>query len=87
MAQEKYVVDVVSSPEGLKPSKQALESLKGALSKKMLSLMENEAVECPVFKETVPFLNCMACPNFIRRFKGKVFCKGDEIARPWGSRS
>ncbi|MFP3219787.1 MAG: hypothetical protein RXR41_01315 [Candidatus Marsarchaeota archaeon] len=92
MSQEKFVVEVIPAPDGLKPTKEALDSLRSALSRKMLSKMQNEAVVCPVFSETIPFLNCMNCPNFIRRFKGKVYCRGENVKKPirtrrtWASR-
>jgi len=79
--EERYVVDVEQAPEGLKPSKESLSALKGVVSKRFLSSMEKEAVNCPVFQRSVPFPQCMTCPNFVRRFRGKGYCRGVPIQR------
>ncbi len=80
MADEKYLVDVITAPEGVKASSEALSSLKGVVSRKMLSSMQREAVNCPVMGRVVAFPDCMACPNFIRRIKGKVYCRGEPLS-------
>jgi hypothetical protein len=38
--------------------------------------MRREMVECPVLGGEVPFLQCYFCPNFVRRVKGVVHCRG-----------
>ena len=50
--------------------------LKG-VSPKMLKRMKEEAVDCPVLKAEVGFIQCFVCPNFQSRITGKVLCKGD----------
>lgn len=72
----KYLVKVERTEKSLKPSKQSLELLKGAISKKMVSSMKREQVNCPVAGRYVPFLDCFACISFIRRVKGEVHCAG-----------
>lgn len=52
--------------------------LKG-VSPKMLKRMKEEAVDCPVLKSEVGFIQCFVCPNFQSRITGKVLCKGDTI--------
>jgi len=52
--------------------------LKG-VSPKTLKRMKEEAVECPVLKSEVGFVQCFVCPNFQSRVTGKVLCKGDPL--------
>ena len=52
--------------------------LKG-VSPKMLKRMKEEAVDCPVLKSEVGFVQCFVCPNFQSRITGKVLCKGDSL--------
>ena len=52
--------------------------LKG-VSPKMLKRMKEEAVDCPVLKKELPFIQCFVCPNFQSRISGKVLCKGDSL--------
>ncbi|MBI1829120.1 MAG: hypothetical protein HY222_02170 [Thaumarchaeota archaeon] len=52
--------------------------LKG-VSPKMLKRMKEEAVDCPVLKSEIGFVQCFVCPNFQSRVTGKVLCKGDAL--------
>ena len=52
--------------------------LKG-VSPKMLKRMKEEAVDCPVLKSEIGFVQCFVCPNFQSRITGKVLCKGDPL--------
>ena len=52
--------------------------LKG-VSPKMVKRMKEEAVDCPVFKSEVGFIQCFVCPNFQSRIIGHVLCKGDNL--------
>jgi hypothetical protein len=52
--------------------------LKG-VSPKMLKRMKEEAVDCPVFKTEIGFVQCFVCPNFQSRVTGKVLCKGGPL--------
>jgi len=51
----------------------------GNVSRKMLSEMRKEAVQCPVLGRQVPFLQCYVCKNFVRRVRGVVYCRGDTL--------
>jgi hypothetical protein len=76
LPQTKYVVEV-TLPEKITPTpKRYVQDLKGVVGGKQLARMKKEAVDCPVLSETVSFAQCFACPNFIRRVKGKVDCRG-----------
>ncbi|CAN5637556.1 hypothetical protein BH18THE1_BH18THE1_07250 [soil metagenome] len=52
--------------------------LKG-VSPKMLKRMKMEAVDCPVFKKELGFIQCYVCSNFHSRIMGKVYCKGEPL--------
>ena len=52
--------------------------LKG-VSPKMLKRMKLEAVDCPVLKTEVGFIQCYVCKNFHSRVSGKVYCKGEPL--------
>ncbi len=52
--------------------------LKG-VSPKMLKRMKEEAVDCPVLKSEIGFVQCFVCSNFQSRITGKVLCKGDPL--------
>ena len=53
--------------------------LKG-VSPKMLKRMKLEAVDCPVFKKELGFIQCYVCSNFHSRIMGKVYCKGEPLS-------
>ena len=53
--------------------------LKG-VSPKMLKRMKMEAVDCPVFKKELGFIQCYVCSNFHSRVMGKVYCKGEPLS-------
>lgn len=73
---DKYLVDIFTPPKAVPSSKEALEAIKGAVKGKMLAKMKKEAVDCPVKLKVVSFVECFTCPNFNRRIRGKVGCKG-----------
>jgi hypothetical protein len=52
--------------------------LKG-VSPKMLKRMKLEAVDCPVLKTEIGFIQCYVCKNFHSRISGKVYCKGEPL--------
>lgn len=52
--------------------------LKG-VSPKMLKRMKLEAVDCPVLKTEVGFVQCYVCKNFHSRISGQVYCKGEPL--------
>jgi len=73
---DKYMVDVFLPPKAIPTPKTSLEAVKGSVKGKMLAKMKKEAVDCPVKLKKVSFLECFTCPNFNRRIRGKVGCKG-----------
>jgi hypothetical protein len=76
LPQPKYFVEI-TQPEKPPPTpKQYVQDLKGVAGGKQIARMKKEAVNCPVLVKTVSFVQCFACPNFIRRVKGKVDCRG-----------
>ncbi len=72
----KYVVEITVPEKSPPTPKQYVADLKGAVSGKQMARMKKEAVDCPVLAKPVSFAQCFACPNFIRRVKGKVDCRG-----------
>ncbi len=91
--QHKYVIDIKEGKSvrisdnakkelrdlGMMDKKGKLK-IKG-LSTKMVSRMKSEYVECPVLSRDVNFIECYVCSNFISRITGKVYCKGEPLAR------
>lgn len=73
---DKYSVDIFTPPKAIPSSKESLEAIKGAVKGKMLARMKKEAVDCPVKLKVVSFVECFTCPNFNRRVRGHVGCKG-----------
>ena len=72
----KYVVDIFQPEKPPPTAKQFVQDLKGVTGGKQIARMKKEAVACPVLNKTVSFVQCFACPNFIRRVKGRVDCRG-----------
>ena len=72
----KYVVEIFSPEKPPPTPKQYVDELKGVAGGKQIARMKKEAVNCPVLSKSVSFVQCFACPNFIRRIKGKVDCRG-----------
>jgi hypothetical protein len=76
---DKYMVEVFMPPKAVPTPKQWLEAIKGGVKGKMLAKMKKEAVDCPVKLKVVSFVECFTCPNFNRRIRGKVGCKGQPL--------
>ena len=74
--QPKFIVDIFAPEKPPPTPKEYIQDLKGVASGKQIARMKKEAVACPVLNKTVSFVQCFACPNFIRRVKGKVDCRG-----------
>ena len=74
----KYSIEVKMPNKPIQISKELVQDLKGAASGKLLARMKKEALDCPVKKKTVSFVECFGCKNFLRRVKGTVGCKGDQ---------
>jgi hypothetical protein len=77
---DKYLVEVFLPPKAIPSPKESLEAIKGAVKGKMLAKMKKEAVDCPVKTKKVSFVECFTCPNFNRRIRGNVGCKGLPLA-------
>ncbi len=76
----KYVVEIYVPEKAPPTPKQYVSDLKGAVGGKQIARMKKEAVDCPVLNKSVSAVQCFACPNFIRRVKGKVDCRGLPLA-------
>jgi len=86
----KYLVPIREVEKSVKLTDQARAELqasgmmddKGKLkikgvSPKMIKRMKLEAVDCPVLKQEVGFLQCYVCKNFFSRTMGKTYCRGE----------
>lgn len=73
----RFVLKVEEAEKAFRVEKEVSETLKSAVSRKMLSRMKKEYVECPLAGKRIPFLKCFACVSFIRRVKGYVHCAGE----------
>ncbi|RLG92139.1 MAG: hypothetical protein DRO36_02380 [Candidatus Hecatellales archaeon] len=72
----KHKIEVKTFQKPFRISKDKLSELKGVFSKKAMSRLKKEGVECPVKGKVVPFLECFTCEKFVRRVKGYVYCNG-----------
>ena len=79
MMESRYVINVIQMDKTIKTPKESLEALKGVLGARRVAKMKMEAVECPIKGKTLSFVECFLCPNFIRRVKGTIHCKGDPL--------
>ncbi|MEM4246349.1 MAG: hypothetical protein QW390_03535 [Candidatus Bathyarchaeia archaeon] len=77
----RYKLDIRRVEKAIKTRKDSTEGLKGVLGARRIAQMKKEAVECPVLLTTVSFIECFSCPNFIRRVKGVIHCKGEPLPR------
>ena len=75
----KYEVKVIKLDKSLRIPKEITSQLSGILSRKKISQLKKEAVECPVLGKQVPFLQCFVCKNFVRRVRGIVYCRGEAL--------
>jgi hypothetical protein len=88
----KYQVQIRQVEKSIKMTDQAKAELqssgmmddKGKLkikgvSPKMIKRMKLEAVDCPVLKKEIGFLQCYVCKNYFSRVSGQVYCKGDPL--------
>src|SRR5438034_6294753 len=83
----KFVVEIFSPEKPPPTAKQYVDELKGVAGGKQISKMKKEAVACPALNKTVSFVQCFACPNFIRRVKRKVDCRGLPLSTSYVERS
>lgn len=76
----RHEVQIITLERALRTKKEIREKARSLLGKKMTTRFGKDAVDCPVLERRVGFLECYVCPNYIRRFKGKVHCKGLQIS-------
>lgn len=74
----KYEVEVKMAEKAFRVPKEITSEIKGVISRKMLSRMKKEYVDCPVEGRQVAFLICFVCPSFLRRVRGVIQCAGKE---------
>ncbi len=43
--------------------------------KKEIKYMKKEIIDCPLHKKEISPIYCLVCPYFVRRVKGKIYCK------------
>lgn len=79
-ADYKYEVRVIRLQRALRAPKEVKEKLKGVLGRSSLSKLSKDAVDCPVMGKRVSFLICYVCPNFVRRYRGVVHCRGEPLS-------
>ncbi len=79
MTDHKYELQVVKLQRAMRVPKEYREKLKDLYGNKVISKFSKDAVDCPVMGKRVSFLVCMGCPNYVRRFKGLVHCKGEPL--------
>lgn len=76
----KYEVPIIKLEKPMRVSSDLVEQLsKANISRKMISEMKKEAVDCPVLNRRVAFLECYGCRNFVRRVRGIVYCRGTPL--------
>ncbi len=75
----KYEVPVIELPRAMRVPKEISDLLKNALTKSMARKLKRQAVDCPVKGKRVSFAECYFCPNFLRRIRGVVYCKGEPL--------
>ncbi|MEM1509470.1 MAG: hypothetical protein QXY49_07090 [Thermofilaceae archaeon] len=78
MLDHKYEIQVRETDKPIKISNELKGKLTG-ISPKLISKMKREIVECPVLGKPVSFIQCYFCPNFVRRVKGIVHCRGNPL--------
>jgi len=76
MGEARYRVAVRIPEKPVKVSKERMGELRGVVKGALLVRMKREAVECPLRGETIAFIECFTCDNFLRRVKGEVDCRG-----------
>lgn len=77
----KYEVPVIELQRAMRVPRELTERMKGGISKSMIRKLKRQAVDCPVMGKRVAFLMCYFCPNFVRRVRGIVYCKGEPLEK------
>ncbi len=80
MSSWKFEIPVIKLERSMRVPRELTNQLKGILSRKMISNMKREAIDCPILNKRVSFLQCYFCPNFVRRVRGIVYCRGEKLS-------
>lgn len=75
----KFELQVIKQSKAIKVDKEYKDKIKELYGDKIISKFSKDAVECPVIGKRVSFLMCIGCPNYVRRFKGSVHCRGEPL--------
>lgn len=75
----KYEVEVVKLERALRVRRELKKKIEDMLGKSTVRKFAKDAVDCPVLGKRVSFIFCYACPNFVRRYRGVVHCRGDPL--------
>jgi len=75
----KYAIPVRTTDKRIKIPKEVKEQLKELRLYSRVKKMKSDVVDCPVKGKEVPFFECFLCKNFIRRVRGVVYCRGEEL--------
>ncbi|MEM0041260.1 MAG: hypothetical protein QXU23_02255 [Candidatus Korarchaeum sp.] len=75
----RFELQVIKQSRAIKVDKEYKDKIKELYGDKIISKFSKDAVECPIIGKRVSFLTCMGCPNYVRRFKGSVHCKGEPL--------
>lgn len=78
-ADHKFELQVVKQSRALKVDKEYKDKIRELYGDKIISKFSRDSVECPVMNKSVSFLVCMGCPNYVRRYKGLVHCRGEPL--------
>ena len=80
VVEPKYKLKVIRVGRAIRASKEVRDRAKKEMGSSIYKKFSKDAVECPVKGKTVSFIECFVCPNYIRRYKGEVHCKGEEFS-------
>jgi len=73
----KYIIDINKVSTKVRFPKEVLKELKKSIKGNFLKNMKSETVICPLIGKSISFLYCYGkCSNFVRRVRGKLYCKG-----------
>lgn len=73
----KYILNIDKVSTKVSIPRSVLEELRKSIRGKFLESMKKEIVTCPIVGKSVSFLYCYGvCSNFVRRVRGKLYCRG-----------
>lgn len=83
-ADHRYEVPVKRLERAIRVKAAIKKKLEETLGKSTVRKLAKDAVDCPVLGKEVSFIICYSCPNFVRRYRGVVHCKGDPLPADFG---